>query len=380
MTDAVNQQSGCLPGLCAVADALPNATLIIDRQGVIAVANTMVSKTLAISDDCSLEGKSSWQVLPEGLRELVAAMQREVLIYASDAHRDFELPLPGAESKLLELHLAPVTGNSGQPTHFCLVITDASARQQVAELQKLDVVKSNFLAMISHELRTPLTSIRGAVHLLAETEPCKSESACALVDIIHSNSERLIRLVNNLLEMVAIDNNNFTVTKQRVYIAPLVRQALVRHEATAQAKFISLNATDDNAVSSVDTERFVQLVSYLVENAIKFTPHGGKITVSVHQQPNGPMQLTVSDTGCGVPQFARDKIFDKFFQVEDAMTRCCGGAGVGLYLARHIVQLHGGQIWVDVNPSGGSDFIATFPAAESSAQDDPVPVSSAPAQ
>lgn len=363
MTDAVNDNARALPGLCAMADALPNPTLIYDRQGVICVANMLASKAIGIPDDCPIEGKTTWQVLPPALREVVAAMQREVLIYASDARRDFQLVAQGENPKELDLHLAAVNGGGGQPSHFCLVLIDARHRQEVAELKKLDHLKSNFLAMISHELRTPLTSIRGAVHLLGETEPNKSDSARALVDIIQGNSERLIRLVNNLLEMVAIDNETFTVSKTEAYAGPLVSQAVERHADVAKTKFITLQQQTDDAHAPVDPERFVQLVSYLVDNAIKFTPPGGRITVLAKQLPSGSMRLTVSDTGCGVPAFAREKIFEKFYQVEEAMTRCCGGAGVGLFLARHIVSLHGGKIWMDCNGDGGSDFHAEFPNA-----------------
>lgn len=363
MNDAVNESAKILPSLCAVVDALPAATLIINRQGVIVVANTVANKTLGIAADSTLEGKGMWQVLPVGLRETVAAMQREVLIYAADARRDFELILTNEEPRLLDVHLAPVSSNGGPPESFCLVLHDASHRQEVAELKKLDLIKSNFLAMISHELRTPLTSIRGAIHLLGETEPCKSDPACALVDIIHSNSDRLIRLVNNLLEMVAIDNDTFSMSRNIADINPLIEKALSRYRAVAKAKFITLEQSGQAAPVAVDEERIVQLISYLVDNAIKFTPHGGRVTVSVSNTGNGPVQIVVSDTGCGVPAYARERVFERFYQVEDSMTRCCGGAGVGLYLAQYIVTKHGGRIWMDSNASGGADFFALFPVA-----------------
>lgn len=358
----MNDNDQTMPALYAFADALPSAAIILNRKGIICVANTRVSQTLNLSDDCALDGQSYWQVLPEGVRDLVAAMQREVLIYASDARRDLEFATPTHEPRLLELHLAPINGNGGPPTHFCLVINDASARQQVEELKRLDVLKSNFLALISHELRTPLTSIRGAVHLLADAEPSKSESSGALVDIIHSNSERLIRLVNNLLEMVTIENETFTVTRTVLDVEPLIEQALERHAAAAAGKFATLATDGTSARAPVDPERFSQLLNYLLDNALKFTPPGGRITVSARQLPEGPMQLQVSDTGCGIPAYARERIFDKFYQVEEAMTRCCGGTGVGLFLAKHIVEKHGGKIWADANASGGADFIAVFPA------------------
>jgi len=188
----------------------------------------------------------------------------------------------------------------------------------------------------------------------------------ALVEIVRGNSERLIRLVNNLLEMVAIDNSTFSISRAPVSPGSLVRQVLDRYRDAARSKFVVMSFDEGTGVGLLDADRFKQLVGYLVDNALKFTPPGGRVSVSLSQLPSGPLQLKVSDTGGGVPAYARDCIFDRFYQVEDSMTRCCGGAGVGLYLARHIMQVHGGQIWMDPNSDGGSDFIAIFPGVPAS--------------
>ncbi len=364
MCDAVNNEPGRLPDLEALTDALPTAVMVVDRQGKIVLANTLVSRLLGIPTDQRLDGKHMWQALPLGVREVVAAMQREVLIYGAEVRRDVEFtPVDGGVQKLLDVQLAPVAGRGEEPEFFSLSFSEAVDRQEIAELKKLDVLKSNFLAMISHELRTPLTSIRGAVHLLADESRASTDPNKALVNIIQGNSERLIRLVNNLLEMVAIDNNTFMVSRSRLEIAPLVNQAVEKCQAAAKAKFLKLESDlDAGTIGDVDPERFVQLVGYLIDNAIKYTPHGGQIVVRASVGTGGTLNLLVSDTGSGVPAFAREKIFDRFYQVEDPMTRCCGGAGVGLYLARHIAESHGGKLWMEANPAGGSDFRAIFPA------------------
>lgn len=361
MSDAVNDQSSRILEFEALADALPTGLLVVNRQGTITLANTLVSTLLGISTDQRLDGQGMWQVLPVGLRELVASMQREVLIYGAEARRDFEVICADGSRRLLGVYLAPIAGRNEQPDHFCLSLTEAADRQEVAELKKMDQLKCNFLAMISHELRTPLTSIRGAVHLLSENSVAATDQGKALVGIIQSNSERLIRLVNNLLEMVAIDNDTFVVNRSTAAIKPLVEQAIFRSEAAAKAKFLTLEYTGEDCSTDIDPERFVQFITYLVDNAIKFTPHGGSISVNATCNTEGALTVVVSDTGCGVPAYAREKIFDRFYQVEDPMTRCTGGAGVGLYLARYIVLRHGGRMWVDSNTCGGSDFHALFP-------------------
>lgn len=366
MTDADNHD-GLIPDLVSLADALPHAMLVVNRQGTICLSNTLVASMLGMPGDHRVDGQPLWQALPPGLREMVVAMQREVLIYGIDAKREFELILPNSEFKLLDVHLAPVNGHGGQPEQFCLVLADATARLEVVELKKLDQLKSNFLAMISHELRTPLTSIRGAVHLLSGNQATAVDQGAALIDIIQGNSERLIRLVNNLLEMVAIDNETFMVSRSVNPVKPLIQQAVARCAPAAATKFITIDAAGVDCTANIDAERFVQFVFYLVDNAVKFTPHGGQITVEATSSPDGSVEVSVGDTGPGIPAYAREKVFDRFYQVEDPMTRCTGGTGVGLYLAKHIVQAHGGSIWVQPSTEGGSVFLARFPVASPSA-------------
>ncbi len=361
MSDTDNHD-GPMPDLLALADALPNAMLVINRQGTICLSNTLVATVLGLPGDQRVDGQPMWQALPAGLREVVAAMQREVLIYASDARREIEFTPPEGAPRLLDVHLAPVNGKGGQPEQFCLVLVDATDRQEVVELKKIDQLKINFLAMISHELRTPLTSIRGAVHLLGDGALAGADQGKALVGIIQGNSERLIRLVNNLLEMVTIDNETFVVSRTLVPIRPLVEQAVTRCEEAAKGKFLKLNYLSSDCTGSVDPERFVQFIYYLLDNAVKFTPHGGQITITTECGTDASVEVTISDTGCGIPAFARERVFDRFYQVEDTMTRSTGGTGVGLYLARHIVQAHGGRILVKPNADGGSIFEASIPS------------------
>lgn len=367
MSDAVNNESLRLPDLEALVDSLPSATMVTDRSGRIVIANTLLSSTLGLDCDRTLAGAAMWQVLPEGLREAVAAMQREVLIYGNDVHRDIEVRLSsGHARKLFAVHVSPVTGKADQPQFFSLVLHEASEKQEIAELKKLDHLKSNFMALVSHELRTPLTSIRGAIHLLADSTEPQADPQRSLIDIIQGNTDRLIRLVNNLLEIAAIDNGTFIVSKAPTSVGPLIAQAIVRSQVAANNKFINLRYLGDDTMADIDPERFIQFITYLVDNAIKFTPTGGQITVVTTQDHDGSLLVTVTDTGCGVPIQARERIFDRFFQVEDPMTRCCEGAGVGLYLARHIVLGHEGSIWVDSSKSGGSVFHAVFPAVRRS--------------
>jgi signal transduction histidine kinase len=251
-------------------------------------------------------------------------------------------------------------GDSSSPNYFLLTLMDASVQQEIDDLKKLDQLKSNFMAMISHELRTPLTSIRGATHLLhSHLPPAEDPSQLSLIGIVQTNTERLIRLVNNLLDMVTIENNSLTLVRRKENLCDLISQVLSKFESLARAKFQTLESQCFDVEWEVDAERFKQLVSHLVDNAIKFTPPGGQISVGL-RIGDGVIEVCVSDTGCGIPVHAREDVFSRFYQVQDPMTRCCGGAGIGLYLAGNIAELHGGTITVRSNSEGGSDFIVSL--------------------
>lgn len=365
MNDGVEKTGLPLPMLELVADTLPYALVVLARDGRVALANGRTYTVLGLSPDAPLDGQHMWQSFPPELRDSFAAMQREVVIYGTDVQRDVTFQSGNGEPVLLEVTLAAVPTNEACPEYYTLTIAEAKDRQETERLKKLDQLKINFLAMISHELRTPLTSIRGAIHLLGKCDALQSESDQALVQIVGNNSERLIVLVNNLLEMVAIENRTFTVSRMPTSVNDAIHQAMVKCEKAAGDKFISIAVDGNPMVAQVDPERMAQLVTYLLDNAIKFTPHGGQVSVRYDRTDDGELHLTVSDMGCGVPAHARERIFDKFYQVEDPMTRGCAGAGIGLYLARTIAEYHGGRMWVESNSAGGSDFRAVFPGAVS---------------
>jgi PAS domain S-box-containing protein len=343
----------------SLLDSLPMGTLLFDRQGQVLQTNGKACELLGVSSDLPSHGKTLWEFIPSALRDAILALQREVLIYSTDAHKEFSVPDTSGNLRRVEVFVSGL-GDSASPNYFLLTLLDASVRQEVDDLKKLDQLKSNFMAMISHELRTPLTSIRGATHLLHSHLPAASDSSdFSLIGIVQTNTERLIRLVNNLLDMVTIENNSLALMPRPENVCELITQVLEKFEPLAKAKFQTLESRCDHVEWEVDSERFKQLIAHLVDNAVKFTPPGGRISVAL-KRDGDRMEVCVSDTGCGIPVHAREEVFSRFYQVQDPMTRCIGGAGIGLYLAGNIAELHGGRIKVQGNADCGSDFIVIF--------------------
>lgn len=236
-------------------------------------------------------------------------------------------------------------------------------RKVNAKLLELDKVKDQVLANTSHELRTPLNGIVGLSDLLL-MEPLNDE-ARVHVEMIADSGRRLTRLVDDLLQLSSLKHGKFELRREPVALAPLVQQVMVLSRPAVHGRPVTLSNKVSDALPPVfaDRERLLQVLHNLVGNAAKFT-ESGSITVSAALQ--GPkVRITVVDTGGGIPEEKLGRIFDAFEQAEGDMTRRHEGAGLGLAIARELVERHGGEIGVQSTPGSGSLFWFTLPLAVS---------------
>ena len=238
---------------------------------------------------------------------------------------------------------------------------------ELTQRSALDSLKDEFVSTVSHELRTPLTSIRGALGLLSSgvlgTVDAKAQN---LLRIALTNTERLIRLINDILDLERMDSGRSILDVRRCSLPDLIYQATETMNAMAESASIriSISQAATDVLPSVffdgDSDRILQVLTNLLSNAIKFSPAGSTVTIEVETPPEA-LIFRIADQGRGIPEDQLEAIFERFKQVEFSDSRHRGGTGLGLAICRSIVQQHGGTIWAQRNPVKGVSLCVRLP-------------------
>jgi PAS domain S-box-containing protein len=235
--------------------------------------------------------------------------------------------------------------------------------RDVSERKKLDQIKSDFVSVVSHELRTPLTSIRGSLGLLAGGVAGEiAEPARGLIEIAAKNSDRLVRLINDILDVEKVESGSLHFRFQLVDLAALIAQAVESNQAYAQpfdVRFVVIPPLPEVRVRA-DPDRLLQVLANLLSNAAKFSPRGGQVEISV-AATGGRVAVAVTDHGTGIPADFHHRVFERFAQADASSTRQKGGTGLGLSIAKAIVERHGGHIGFETQPEKGTIFTFDLP-------------------
>ena len=254
-----------------------------------------------------------------------------------------------------EVSLSPMDLADG--THFVAVVRDITERRQVEQM------KSEFVSTVSHELRTPLTSIAGSLGLLAGgAAGALPDRAARLIEIAHSNSERLVRLINDILDIEKIESGTMEFDVKPILLQPLLRQAVQANQGYADSYGVrlELEAGDESAKVLADSDRLMQVVTNLISNAIKFSPKGEVVRLSTAPLDRR-YRITVEDRGDGIPEAFRGRIFSKFAQADSSDARQKGGTGLGLSIVKEIVTRLRGSINFDSVEGEGTVFNVDLP-------------------
>jgi len=233
--------------------------------------------------------------------------------------------------------------------------------RDISQRYALDRLKDEFISTVSHELRTPLTSIRGALGLLSSgiLGPM-NDKAANLLRIALTNSDRLVRLINDILDLERIQSGRKPVTFRPVQLGEIVRQAIDGMQPVAEAAGVQLIHDTTQVEIDADPDRLLQVLTNLLSNAVKFSPSNSTISVTLRPGANG-VTLSVIDQGRGIPADKLESIFERFQQVDASDSQQKGGSGLGLAICRTIVQQHCGRIWAERNPVHGSTFRVFLP-------------------
>ncbi len=236
-----------------------------------------------------------------------------------------------------------------------------------AELRRLDDMKSMFVSVAAHELRTPLASITGFVEvLLDEAAGPLTDVQREYLEIVQRSAQRLETITGNLLDVTRIEAGRIELILKPTDLPALVESVAAEYEPQldARGQRLTLRAQPDLPPALCDQTRVAQIISNLLSNACKYTPEGGLITVSVTRaEEEGFLQVAVADTGVGIAVEEQERLFTRFFRAASAQQTGASGTGLGLYIARSLVELHGGRIWFESDVNKGSAFYVTLPIA-----------------
>ena len=260
--------------------------------------------------------------------------------------------------------------NSEFPVALAVSEMDINEQQQyvglvrdITEQKKVDKMKSEFISVVSHELRTPLTSIRGSLGLLnAGAAGEINEKSKQMLDIAVRNTDRLIRLINEFLDIEKIESGKIELKKQIITVTDFLRQVITDNEGMATSHDVTLMLEDSGQTMRVeaDIDRLNQVVTNLISNAIKYSPTGGTVSIYANSTDD-QVTINVADTGPGIPPEFIPKIFQKFNQADSSTTREKGGTGLGLNIAKALVEQHGGAIGFETETGKGSRFYFDLP-------------------
>jgi PAS domain S-box-containing protein len=365
-------------------EAAPDAIVEVSADGRIVLMNRIAEEMFGYVRD-ELLGEPVDLLVPDGIR------------HEHYRHRDryLEQPRTRPMGSGLELHarrrdgtlfpveisLSPIQTEGG--VHVTAVIRDVTERKRAEkevrilqlqytgelearnrEVERADRLKSEFLASMSHELRTPLHTIIGFAELLQEGhEGALSEAQTRFVGHIRRDSEHLLELINDVLDLSKIEAGQLTLKREAYRLARSVGEALDAIRPGAAAKGIAIEERGErDSMVDADPLRVKEMLYNLLSNAVKFTPEGGKVWIEAAEE-TGFVRVTVGDTGIGIPAVEQENIFDKFYQVGNTTRGVREGTGLGLSITKELVQMHGGWMEVDSTPGEGSRFTFTLPIA-----------------
>jgi two-component system, OmpR family, phosphate regulon sensor histidine kinase PhoR len=244
----------------------------------------------------------------------------------------------------------------------------------VTELRRLEHIRKDFVANVSHELRTPLTSIKGYIEALLDGAKDNPDTSTQYLDIILKQSDRLNLILDDLLQLSKIESGQVIFKREPLHIRRAIERTLAMIKPLADKKGHRLVSSVEDDLPAVlgDEDRLTQVLSNLLDNAVKYTPEKGTITVATHRVfDDAPppamviaMDLSVTDTGIGIPDQDRPRVFERFYRVDKARSRELGGTGLGLAIVRHIVEGLGGRVWVEANAPAGSRFVVRLPVQQ----------------
>lgn len=341
--------------LDSVLTNMTDGVLATDRRGKITIVNPMGERLLNVTKE-EIENEDIRDVLKIDnqvkLRSLVTT-DNERLIETGEMF----------EGLLLRATFSAIQRDSGFISGYVCVLHD------VTEQQRINDERKQFVSNVSHELRTPLTSMRSYIEALADGAWENPELAPRFLKVTQDETDRMIRMVQDLLHLSRIDTGKSQLNLEMIDIKELFDRVLSRfdmlinsNEYSDKTYSIDRQIMDETVFVEIDTDRFIQVLDNIMNNAIKYSPDGSKITGRIkHNKYTNRVEISIADQGIGIPQSDLNKVFSRFYRVDKARSRAMGGSGLGLAISKEVVEQHGGNIWVRSEENVGTTVYISLP-------------------
>jgi two-component system phosphate regulon sensor histidine kinase PhoR len=340
--------------LKTILRGMSDGVLVVDAQGQIILINNVLEDLLQRT--YNVIGKTPVEVirnaeLQEGFAQVLAkgeTFSMELSIATQEADKILDVTIA-------RLMLQDKAGGAVAVFH------------DITDLKRAEQMRKDLVANVSHELRTPLTSIKGYAETLCDDGIENVPQAQSFAQIILKHANRLSALVQDLLSLTQLESQKTPISKDEIDFRKVVDAAVLVLKPSAEAKNLNIEArsVSEKTMIWADKDQIAQALINLLDNAVKYTPEGGSITVSA-KNVEQEVHVTIADTGIGIPREHLNRIFERFYRVDKNRSRELGGTGLGLSIVKHIIQSHGGRVWVHSELDGGSAFSFSLPKRSNS--------------
>jgi two-component system phosphate regulon sensor histidine kinase PhoR len=335
----------------ALLDSMIEGVLVLDEDGRVQFANRAFAQIFRPAG--SLVGKTVIEAVRQHeVAEFVARANQEGRVTAN------EIRLNTEPECWLQLNAAAITNAQKRQLGTVVVFHDQT------QLKRLEGTREDFVANVSHELRTPLSLIKGYAETLLDGAKDNPEVATKFLQTIDRNARRLDLLIQDLLIISSLESGRVSLSLGAVDLKSLTERLLADFKTRADARHVKLVNAMPPLLAQADDARLEQVLGNLLENALKYGRENGTVTVGGRTAEEGLIELFVQDDGPGIPAEALERVFERFYRVDKARSREQGGTGLGLSIVKHIVQGHGGRVWVESQPGQGAKFFFTLPPAK----------------
>jgi two-component system phosphate regulon sensor histidine kinase PhoR len=321
-----------------------SGVILVDQHGHILLSNR-ASQQILNKTQADLIGRSYSEVTKNlDLRQWI----EEVFRYKKGLRNELHLYYP--EEKIVDTSLAPLFDEYNAFVGVVIVLHD------ITEIRRLEKIRSDFVANASHELKTPVTSIRGFTETLLDGAMYEEELLHSFLQIINKESERLQRLIDDILDLSKIEQKKLSLEVKPCHMESIINDVILHVQTDLEKKGIQFSSSiPGDLVIEADPDRLKQIFINLIVNAIQYTPENGKVWIETEVKEDKVI-FAVCDTGVGIPKQDLRRVFERFYRVDKARSRHSGGTGLGLAIVKHLVESHHGRIWVESVEGKGSKF------------------------